>query len=447
MKKIKRRAYAIFLLVFVIPVLLTVFLFGLAADGGDWAAFPTNQNVFTGGQISLGTVSDRNGVMLMESEGGTVRFHESADVRRATFHVLGDRGGNVATGVTRVYADRLIGYNLVTGTYSIGGTGGRIGLTIDAELSRVAHAALAGRQGAVVVMNYETGEILAAVSNPSYDPLNRPEIREDDLNFEGVYINRAFSSAFTPGSAFKVVTAAAALDTFDDALSRTYSCNGGFVVTGNNVRCTGNHGTIGLEEAMRVSCNPYFAQLALDLGGNRLLSYVEQFGLNQSLNLEGVPIAAGNFAAAEGGTPALAWSGVGQSENLMNPLAMARFMGAIARGGAPMEPRLLEYYAGGIIPRRYESEAEAPIMSGAVASHLGWILRSAAPQASFPGLNVAGKTGTAEVADRQPHAWFVGFLDEPDHPLAFVVIVEHGGGGLAQAVPVANTVLQAAVRE
>ena len=450
MKKIKRRAYSIFLLVAVIPILLTVFLFRVAGDGEDWLTrYPSiSHNVFTRGQLSLGTVYDRNGVILMASGDGPVQFHENPEVRRATMHVLGDRGGNIATGVTHraAYRDLLIAYDFISGTYSIGGTGGRLQLTIDAELSRVANQALAGRPGAVVVMNYETGEILVAVSAPNYDPLNRPEIRENDPNFTDVYLSRVFSYFYVPGSVFKIVTAAAALDTYADALGRTYRCNGGVVVMGHNVRCTGNHGTIGLEEAMRVSCNPYFAQLALDLGGNRMLSYTEQFGLNQPHHVGRIPVMAGNFEAGEPGTPDLAWSGAGQGRNLVNPLAMTRFMAAIARGGEVIEPRLLECYSGGLIPRRYESELGERIMDAGVASNLSWILRTSAPSASFPGLDVAGKTGTAEVADGAPHAWFVGFLNDPDHPLAFAVVVEHGGGGLAQAVPVANAVLQAAVQ-
>ena len=450
MKKVKRRAYSLLTLIGATVILLVIFFFRLASDGEDWATFPSNQNVFAGGELALGSVYDRNGEILAQAENRVMQFNDSAAVRRANMHIVGDRRGNIGTGILQSHAGDLIGYNLLTGTYALGGDGNSITLTIDAELSRVAYEALAGRHGAVIVMNYETGEIIASTSAPTYDPNNMPEINPYDPNWNGVFLNRVISSSFTPGSVFKIITAAASLDTFADALTRTYTCRGYVIIDGNRVTCTGNHGTINLEQAFGFSCNPYFALLALDLGGSVLRQYTERFGLLSSYNLDGIQTAPGRFVAGEQGSTALAWSGVGQSENLMNPLSMARFVAAIARGGTPVEPRLIEYTSGGIFPRQNRIEVGDPILSASVSADLARIMRSANINhytGTFGNLPVAGKTGTAEVGEgRRPHAWFAGFLDDPDHPLAFVVIVEHGGGGLAAAGSVANTVLQAAVR-
>jgi len=449
MKKVKRRSYSILLLVFLAMAFMVIFLFRLAADGNAWVTFPSNQNVFSGGLLSTGSVYDRNDIPLAETRDGVFRFNDNPEIRRATLHVLGDRRGSIGTGALTFYADKLIGYNLVNGVYSFDGNGGSLTLTVDAELSRVAYLALAGRHGSVVVINYETGEILTSVSTPTFDPLSPPEVVEGDPRFDGIFINRGFSSSFVPGSIFKVATAAVGLDTFADAATRQYVCQGVFQVGGSRVTCLGTHGSISMERALGVSCNIYFAQLALDLGGNTLQRYTEQFGLTTIHNVDGIRIAPGNFVAAEANTPALAWSGVGQSENLTNPLSMARFMGAVANGGIPVEPRILES-TGSLIPRRNEPVMGERVLPVHVANELAIMLRSIVPvyyPGRFPDLAVAGKTGTAEVGQGLgTHAWFAGFLDDPSHPYAFVVLVEHGGGGLAVAGAVANTVLQAAVR-
>ncbi|MCL2568345.1 MAG: penicillin-binding transpeptidase domain-containing protein [Oscillospiraceae bacterium] len=449
MKKVKRRTYLILAPILAIFVFLTIFLFRLAADGETWATFPSNPNIFHGGHLAIGSIYDRNGVLLASAGEQGLEFNANAAIRRANFHVVGDGRGHIGTGALSAYAGALVGYNLITGVYAFGGGGNAIQLTIDAELNRVAYEALAGRRGAVVVMNYQTGEILVSVSAPSYDPANPPSFAPDDPAFEGVYINRVLSAAYVPGSIFKIVTAAASIDTFADAFTREYVCNGYVIIDGNRVTCMGNHGRISLERAMGVSCNPYFAQLAVDLGGNRLRQYTDRFGLLERHSLSGtLSTVPGNFVAGGPGSADLAWSGVGQSENLINPLGLVRFLGAIARGGTPVEPRLIANVSGGL-PFSQRTRTGPAIMSARVADQLGTLLRETAIHyysGSFPGLAVAGKTGTAEIDGQWPHAWFVGFLDDPDNPLAFVVLVEHGGGGLTVAGPVANTVLQAAVR-
>ena len=450
MKKVKRRAYSILGLVLAICVFMTIFLFRLAADGEAWATFPTNQNIFRDGNLAVGAVHDRNDTPLVTPGERGLDFHPNATIRRATLHVVGDRRGRIGTGALVAYARQIVGYNLLTGTYSFSGEGNTVRLTIDAELHRVAYEALAGRRGAVVVMNYETGEILTLVSTPTYDPMNPPQFAPDDPNFEGVYLNRGLSAAIVPGSIFKIVTAAAAMDTFADALTREYVCNGFVMVDGNRVTCLGNHGRINMTRAMGYSCNPFFAQLALDLGGPLLRQYAERFGLLSSHNLDGIQTVPGNFVAADWDTAALAWSGVGQSEVLINPLSMTRFLGAIARGGTPVEPRLLESISGGLPFGGPRTRTGDSVLPPSVANPLRDLLRQTGIDfyaGTFPGLAVAGKTGTAEVGEgRRPHAWFAGFLDDPDHPLAFVVVVENSGFGLTVAGAVANTVLQAAVR-
>ena len=445
MKKVKRRTYMILVLPGLILLLSLSFLMRLASDGEDWVMFPANLNVFSQGNLNLGSIYDRNGVALASPGERGLILHQSEEMRRANFHAVGDRAGNVGTGAMRAYGSQLIGYNLITGVYSRGGQGNTLHLTIDAEFNRVAFLALAGRNGTVLVMNYETGEMLVNVSSPSYDPLNPPA---NPWDIEGVYLNRGLSSSFIPGSIFKIVTAAAAIEEFPDALTRTFTCTGSLLVDGNQITCTGVHGAINLQQAMGHSCNPFFAQLALELGGDTLERYATRFGLLSTHRVGNTQTAAGNFTAGANNSPALAWSGVGQGENLVTPFSMLRFMGAIARGGTPVEPYFVSQITGGFLPYRPRQTGDR-ILPTTVSNQLATVLLEIVPayySGSFPGLNLAGKTGTAEVDGQRSHAWFTGFLDDPNHPYAFIVLVEHGGGGLSAAGSVANTVLQAMTR-
>jgi len=451
MKKVKRRTYCLFLLIAAIGLGTLVYIVRYITKGADWVTFPANQNVYTNGMLTAGTVYDRNGLLLASASGAEKSYADDRTVRLATLHVTGDYAGSIGTGALSVFADKLLGYNLLTGVYSFGGKGNSVYLTIDAALNAVAYDALAGRNGTVAVYNYKTGEILVNVSAPAYDPADKPEISDDDPSYEGVYLNRFLSSTYTPGSVFKLVSAVAAIETLPDAYDRTYICTGRGIVGGGTVTCTGTHGEIALDEALAESCNLYFAQLSLDLGGTVLARYAREMGLTTSQRIDGIATAAGNFTVAEPGTVALAWSGIGQYEDLVNPAAMLTLMGAVANGGTPAAPRfLLKVTSGlGLATGASKTTGEQllnPDTADALKSLMRGNVRYGYGDAAFPGLTVCAKTGTAEVGDGgAPHAWIVGFLDDEAYPLAFVVVAEHGGSGLSVAGKIANTVLQAAV--
>jgi len=277
------------------------------------------------------------------------------------------------------------------------------------------------------------------VSSPSYDP--DAGFDADDPFYEGVYLNRCISAAYTPGSVFKLVTLAAALETVPDLKDRSFLCEGSVTVDGNIVRCTGTHGSQTIEQALANSCNCAFAALSLELGGEVLQQYAEAMGLTGAAVLEGMETAAGRIEAADPGSAALAWSGIGQSTDLVNPYAMARLVSAIANGGVLHEPGLTAGSAG----------KETRLLSEATAAELKAMMNYNVAYAygtwNFPGLTLCAKSGTAELGDGSSHAWFTGFLDDPENPYAFVVIIENGGGGLRVAGPVANALLQAAVQK
>jgi peptidoglycan glycosyltransferase len=442
MKKVKNRAMATLIIAAMFLAGLGVYIARYAADGEKWAMFAANAAVYTNGRLAVGALTDRNGAALAGISGGARAYADDEVVRRATLHVVGDPNGNIGTGALTAFAPELVGYNLLTGAYSRTGTGKTVALTIDARLNAAAYRALDGRRGAVVVLNYETGEILCMVSSPTFDPASPPVIEDGDPKYEGVYINRASSSAYAPGSTFKLVTAAAAIEHIGDIFDRVFICDGSVEIGGETVTCTKKHGEVTFEDALAASCNAAFAQITVELGADALTRYVDACGVAARGDINGISVAAGKFDKAEDGTADLAWSGIGQYNDLVTPVSMARFAGVIANGGEQTALRLLKKnsLSAGVsrVMKKETAEKLASMMSYNVHLTYG--------EENYPGLALCAKSGTAEVGGgAPPHAWFTGFITNENHPLTFAVIVETGGAGSAVAGAVANAVLQAAI--
>ena len=425
MKKVKNRSWASLLIALLLVVGLAVYLVKLADNGGAWATY------FNGGTPG-GTILDRNGVTLYSSTEDGVSWAADYTTRLSCYHLIGDSTGNVRTGALRQFRDRLTGYSFISGTSS----GKTLQLTVDSSLNAAAYNALAGRDGAVMLIDYTTGEILCMVSTPADDPSNPSAAPAD-----GTYLNKCLSASFVPGSVYKLVTLAAAIENIPDLFERSFWCEGSSVVGGAVLNCTGSHGSQTIEQALANSCNCAFGEIALELGADTLAEYAEKLGITQELTLDGMTVTPGSFDKAEAGSIGLAWSGIGQYNDLVVPYALVRYVCAIAIGGCILEPTLLGH--GGL-------DGETELLSADTAARIAEMMNNNVQTAyggqwTFPGLNVSAKTGTAEVGDGTSHAWMTGFLNDPAHPYAFVVLVENAGGGLTNAGPVANQVLQAAV--
>lgn len=436
MKKVTKRAFAVLLLAALVVAGMGVYLFRLVTDGGDWAAFYANDSVYTNGVLNRGSVTDRNGVVLASAGEDAFHYADDSTVRRACLHVVGDLDGNIGTSVLSIFRDRFIDYSFFTGTTT---KGGAMKLTVDAEVSAAAYDALNGHRGTVLVYNYRTGEVLCMVSTPGWDPEQGITFDVSDPAYEGAFINRAVSSTFTPGSVFKLVTVAAALETMPDFWQKTYTCEGSDIIGGQKINCAGHHGTLTVEQGLACSCNVVFGHLGAELGGALISQYAEKFGLTtaHALNAD-IPTAAGSVPAAENAGDA-AWEAIGQYKDLVNPYAFLRFMGAIANGGKAVEPSIL--YG--------KSNGSEQLMSAATAQTLSELMSYNVQYeygpSNYPGLDLHAKTGTAEVGDGTSHAWFAGFITNANAPYAFVVMAERAGSGYGVAAPIANTVLQKAV--
>lgn len=420
-------------------------------DGKDWALYPANGHIYTSGEITrAGDITDRSGKILATTKDGRRVYNSSRSIRIATLHAVGDPYGNISTGLHSAYLDKLVGYDLVGGAYQYADKGNDIQITLDADVCAEAYEALDGRKGTVGVYNYKTGEIVCMVSSPSYDVESEEESASAKSGEKkGVYINRFLSSSYPPGSTFKLVTTAAALDTFSDAYERTYNCNHGVTIDGEDITCMGYHGKIKLKEALARSCNAYFSQLAVDLGQDKLTEYAEKMGFNQNFKMDGIETKTSVFDVSKTRDIDLAWAGMGQYTNLMNPYQYLNMLGAIANGGVPIKPYLVKSVknATGVTIQSGSAKNGSRMLSEETANKLADLMASNVElnygTYNYPGLELCAKSGTAEVGgDKTPNAVFVGFTRNEDMPLAFVVVIENGGSGSEYGGRVANRVLQ-----
>lgn len=450
MRQISKRAAALFIMILVFLLGAGIFVFKFAADGADWASYPTNRHIYSDGKlVKAGDITDRNGVILASTTDGVRSFADNSSVRKATFHAVGDLGGKVATGIHSAFLNQLTGYDLVNGVYNVSGEGNSIALTLDSDLCVTALNALGRYSGTVGVYNYITGEIICMVSTPTADPDNMPSDETGSVA-SGLYVNRLLSGSYAPGSVFKLVTTTAAIDNLSDPYGRSYTCKGGVSIENEWVSCLGNHGTLTLGDALTKSCNAYFAQLAVDLGENVMTKTAEKLGFNKSFTMDGISCTSSVYNVDGARNIDLAWSGMGQYNDTVNPFHYMVMMGAIANGGVPVNPYLIEnIYSPNGIPSHFNLfKNGSRMMSTSTADELSDMMRNNVVRnygdSSFPGLELCAKTGTAEIGEESPHSWFVGFSRSEEKPYAFVVVAENAGAGIKVAARIANTVLQSA---
>lgn len=450
MKKVRSRIGILLALLALLAAGMTVYVVKYIRHGAEWASYSANSGYYAGGVLAVGTVKDRNGTVLSVYEDGKRLYADDKTTRIATLHAVGDRYGYIGTGALKAFASRLVGYNLVNGSYSLRSGGNDLYLTIDASLNKTAYKALDGKKGVVAVCNYKTGEILCMVSAPSYDPSNPPSSFDGD-QYEGVFINRFLSSAYTPGSTYKLVTDLAAIENLPDWASLRFECTGSKKIGDGTVTCTKTHGEVNLEEALAYSCNIAFGELAVKLGAETLCETAEKLGLTARWEVDGISTAKSSYVVPETDND-LAWSGIGQYKDQINPAAMLRFVSAIANGGKAENLRLIKtvktsvglpagVYGIGKTETLFSAE-HAEALADMMANNVTAVYGSS----KFPGLELCAKSGTAEVGGgKEPHALFTGFIRNEGAPLAFIVIVENGGRGSTVAGGIANKVLQAAV--
>ncbi len=454
MRKTRTRSIMVLIMTVAFFAGIVYFIVNLTAHSVEWSSMPQNLHIASSGGLEYaGTIYDTNGIVLAETVDGERVYNDDEAVRKACLHVVGDDTTNISTAIQTVYRSELSGYSFIfgMGLPSSLSSGSDITLTVDSEVQKAAYEALGSNKGAVVVYNYKTGAIICMVSTPTYDPENPPDDIETNDDYDGAYINRAISASYPPGSTFKLVTAAAALESMENVEDLTYYCTGSDTIGGESVTCFSVHGEVDFKNALAVSCNSYFAKLAVELGADTMTEQAEKMGFNSSISFNGISTISSSYDVSDASENELAWSGVGQYTVLASPLNMAMISAAIANDGVSVSPYIIKSATAlGIVTEADSSQEGTRMMSTETAQILAdmmdYTVETNYGKSTFPEVDVCAKTGTAEISDdgSQAHAWITGFTTDDDCPLAFAVIVENGNSGYGVAAPVAAKVLEAA---
>ncbi len=345
-------------------------------------------------------------------------------------------------------------------------------LTIENDLQTIARAALGDQRGAVVALDPSTGAILAMVSTPEFDPNT---LTGGDAGPAGdalendpaqPLLNRATAQAYAPGSTFKVITTAAALEAGVASAGTPFPNPVELELPGSTAtiknfdgRACGSGSEVPLSQAFTSSCNTIFGMIGMSVGADQLIATAESFGFNTDVPLEIRSIASTipDAASFEFDVPGLAQTAIGQRDVLATPLQMALTAAAVANNGEIMVPYLVKemFNSEAVVEKSTEPSVWLQAISPATATTLTGLMESVVTsgtgrRASVPGIRIAGKTGTTEVPDAAPHAWFIGFgpVDpQPGDPqIAIAVLVESGGDageaatGGTVAAPIAQQV-------
>ena len=451
MKRTLRRSTLILIFTIAFIIGIGFFTVELVFDAKDWVDQPYNAHISgSGGLEQAGKIFDRNGNVLAQTVDGERVYNDDIEVREALLHTVGDNSLNISTAVQSKYRSLLTGYSLVWGLNMPQSmrTSHDITLTVDSNACKAAFEIMQsyGKRGACVVYNYKTGEVLCSVSTYGYDPQDPPEINEDnESEYEGVYLDNVISSSYTPGSIFKIVTAAAAIENIPDIFERTWYCEGSEDIGGEPVNCVDDeaHGEINFEEAMEHSCNIVFAKLAVELGSEKMNAMAEKMGINMTFDFDDVSTAKGHYDTSKATENELAWSGAGQYNDKVNPMQMAIICGAIANGGQGVTPTYIKSGSGDILKEiGLKGSGTSALLDQKTASVLD---EKVMPEYEFGGLTVHAKTGTAEVGEEKlPNGWFVGYSTDDDCPLAFACVIEDSGFGNQYARPVVEAAMSAA---
>ena len=338
--------------------------------------------------------------------------------------------------------------------------------TLDPALQRVAYDALGSNKGAVVALNPKTGEVLAMVSKPTYNPNdleNSMKAANEGTADNSPLINRATSGLYPPGSTFKTVTLTSALDNMPGVTNRTFQDEGKIVFNSKQSLSNANgavYGTLDLKDALKVSSNVVFGTLAMELGNEKLKATAESYGFNNTIEAEGFNITKSQFPtlkAAEVGS--IAQTGIGQSSILATPMQMALVSSTIANNGKMMEPTLVSQVVDkdGNVVKTIDSQVYKQVLSttnaAIIKSYMKYLVDSKVNSSwtYFQGTNAAGKTGTADYVlpngqNATPHSWFIGFAPADNPKIAVAVIVENGGYGSIAAAQVAGQVIRTGVK-
>jgi len=350
--------------------------------------------------------------------------------------------------------------------------GKNIVLTIDRDVQRLAEQALGERTGAVVVSRPSTGEVLAMVSYPRFDPnffvrqTSKEVFKKLALDKRKPFLNRAIQAQYPAGSVFKLVVALAALDSGKVPPDREFTCGGGYQLGNRFFSCWKNHGRVDLYKAIVESCDSYFYQISLILGPELIAEYARKFGLGHRLGID-------LLGEVEGTVPDEAWKkevkgdmwydgdtlnlSIGQGYLLVTPLQINVLTNLIANNGVLMKPYIVsEVHSAKTGELVYRRKPEVLIDTKIDPQYFNFIQRAmrgvvtdgtAKWGGAVLAVDAAGKTSTSEVLGQLTHSWYTAFAPfgsgDKNDLISVTAIVEHAGAGSAIAAPLVSEILEA----
>lgn len=482
MKLMKRNIKRGLGFIIILFLLLGFYLcYALVFYGDRWFANSYNSRVRMDGwqpKIIPGDILDRNGKILATTKETKERNPKTGEMQtyyyrsycsesekaRSIAHVVGFHDPQLGrSGVEAFYIKYLMGYNnsLLERIYQKAllpqERGNDVVLTIDFELQQFIDEIMGKHKGAAVVLKVHTGEILAMVSHPTYNPNSLSGEMEGDKLY-----NRATNGLYPPGSVFKIITAVSALENLEGIMEEEFICEGKLDLSGEVIPCYNEqkHGNINLSKAMIYSCNTVFAQLGASLGRKNLIKTAESFGFNQDFLFKDIKLVASKLPLKSSVSDGkLGWTAVGQGDVLVTPMHMAMIGAAIANDGTMMEPKLLKQVIGrnDKLIKDFEPRPFKKVTSPENAKIIQNMLKDAVEEgtgknAKIAGVNIAGKTGTAEKqgenGEWKNNAWFVGFAPVDKPSLSIAIVLEdlpEGQTGGSAAAPLAAKILKKAM--
>jgi penicillin-binding protein A len=464
-----KKVFVVFLLCFVgIISYITYFEFYKASEV---VKSPYNRRLWAiRNEVLRGTIYDRNMTALTKSERVNSetqkRTYTAGDIFAHTLGYVDIKYG--ITGLERKYDTELMGaesINLIQLIKNKGKAEEKVGhnlkTTLDLNIQKTAYDLLGNNKGAVVALNPRTGEVLAMVSKPSYDPNNLNAIwdnlQKDAANHP--LINRATGGLYPPGSTFKTITAISALENIKGITTREFEDKGKLVF--NSKESLSNYngevlGNIDFKEAFYHSSNVFFGNLGLELGNDKLKATAEKFFFNKNTPTDGITIENSKFPTYKNNEKGnMAQSAIGQAEVLATPMEMALVASTIANDGVMMKPFLVNQVmdSKGKVVKNIEPDSNGELISKDNAKIMKELMRAVVTNgtggsAEVSGITASGKTGTADhVESKNPHAWFMGFAPYDNPQVAVAVIVEEGGVGGKAAAKIAGQVMKAALKK
>lgn len=415
-------------------------------------------------KVLRGSILDRNGLVLARSVMKKDRQERTYPYGKLYSQVIGYNSRIYGRSLLELsYNSYLLGlddYSRVLNVFGDSGkemkSGCNLYTTLDHDIQKLGDKLLNGRKGAIAAMDPKTGEVIALVSKPDFNP----DEKSLDSNWKSMtesedspFLPRATMGLYAPGSTYKVAIAALAVENGLEDLR--FDDKGTVLIDGRTFSNYNKkaYGSIDISKGLAVSSNVVYSQLGVKLGESRLADMAERLGMNRNIPFD-LPVSQSTFRYRSMGETDMAAAAIGQGKLMVTPLHMAMIASSIANKGVMMEPRLVSRVSAS---NGYNVKVSKPselyrVMKADTAEKVKQMMQIAVEdgtgtKAAIKGVHVAGKTGTAEneLSARQKnkeHAWFIGFAPAEDPVIAVAVVLEYGGNsGGSVAAPIAGKIM------